>query len=265
MMTTNPNHPLRSLILDMDGVLWRAAKPIGDLPSIFKTIARRGWLVILATNNATRTPAQYLERLRSLGVTSLEPWQVINSAQAAAHYLKERFPQGGCVYVVGEAGLQEAVVEQGFTLGEENVVAVAAGMDRQLTYDKLRTATLLVRRGALLVGTNPDKTFPTPLGEVPGAGAILAALEAATGVQAVVAGKPSPYMYRVALERLGTPASQTLVVGDRLETDIAGAQPLGCQTALVLSGVTPLERAKTWTPQPDYIAADLAELLVKIN
>jgi 4-nitrophenyl phosphatase len=250
---------IQSLILDMDGVIWRASEPIGDLHAIFERIAGRRWKVALATNNATRTIGMYVERLASFGVNVL-PWQVINSAQAAARFLKAHFPRGGPVYVIGERGLIEALEEQGFHHSEANALAVAVAMDRGLTYDKLRRATLLIRGGALFVATNPDRTFPTPEGLVPGAGAILAALEAATYQQPVVCGKPAPEMYRMALERLGTPPEHTLVVGDRLETDIAGAQVLGCPTALVLSGVASRQEAEAWQPAPDLIVEDLTEL-----
>jgi 4-nitrophenyl phosphatase len=142
---------------------------------------------------------------------------------------------------------------------------VVAGLDRTLTYDKLTQAALLIREGSLFIGTNPDRTYPMPGGRlVPGAGAVLAALEAATDVAPVIIGKPAPEMYQVAMERLGTLAGETLVVGDRLETDIAGAQALGCQTALVLSGVTTQAAALAWEPAPDWIEANLTELLDRL-
>jgi 4-nitrophenyl phosphatase len=138
---------------------------------------------------------------------------------------------------------------------------VVAGMDRKLTYDKLRRATLLIRAGAPFIGTNPDKTFPVPEGLIPGAGSILAALETATGVTPLIMGKPSPAMYEVALMRLGTSPAETLVIGDRLETDIEGAQKIGCRTGLVLSGVTTAVQARLWKPQPDIIAENLESIV----
>jgi 4-nitrophenyl phosphatase len=260
MMRTSILPGVRALILDMDGVLWRDNQPIGDLSYIFQEFNRRGFRIALATNNATRSVKQYLEKLSRFGVV-LENWQVINSSLAVASYLQKRFAAGGFVYVVGEDGLIQTLQEYGFMMSDQNVLAVVAGMDRTLTYGKLRTATLLIRSGAAFIGTNPDRTFPTPHGLVPGAGSILAALEAATDVQPIVVGKPFPEMYRFALDRLGCTPQETLVVGDRLETDIAGAQALGCRTALVLSGVTSQEEALKWSPQPDLVVADLANLL----
>ena len=244
----------------MDGVLWQGPQPIGDLPSIFSRIHQRGWKVALATNNATRTPLQYVERLAGFGV-SVEPWQVVNSVDAAISYLIRQYPAGGTVYVIGEVGITDALAANGFMVGEKNVIAVVAGMDRQLSYDKLSRATLLIRSGVPFIGTNPDRTFTIPEGLVPGAGAILAALETATSVKPLIMGKPSPAMYQLALERLGTSPAETLVVGDRLETDIAGAQAIGCRTAVVLSGVSTEAEALAWQPQPDIIAKDLASLV----
>jgi 4-nitrophenyl phosphatase len=243
-------------------VLWRGNEPIGDLPAIFEQIRARDWKVILATNNATRTAEQYVEHMKSYAVT-IEPWQVVNSGQVAARYLKKHFPQGGAVYVVGSEALIQTLAESGFTLAERDVVAVVAGIDRGLTYDKLRRATLLIRAGAPFIGTNPDKTFPTPEGLIPGAGAVLAAIEAATSIPPIIMGKPAPEMYQAALDRLNLLPEQVMVVGDRLETDIAGAQLLGLRTALVLSGVSTETDARAWQPQPDIIAPDLARVVAK--
>lgn len=253
-------HPIRAMIVDMDGVLWRGAQPLIDLPAAFERIRRGGWKVVLATNNATRSPQQYVEKLASFGV-QFDPDQIVNSAQAAAYSLHRSFPDGGPVFVVGEQGLLQALAVYGFYPSEDGAVAVVAGLDRGFTFEKLRKASRLIRSGALFVGTNPDLTFPSPQGIEPGAGALLAAIEAASGVSPTIAGKPQPGMYRVALERLGAPPGETLVIGDRLDTDIAGAQALGCPTALVLSGVTTLEAARTFSPLPDIIAADLTAVL----
>jgi len=134
-------------------------------------------------------------------------------------------------------------------------------MERHLTYERLKTGTLLLRKGVPFIGTNPDRTFPTPEGLIPGAGSILAALSTASGVEPLIAGKPQPTMYQIALQRFRLAPDQVMVVGDRPETDIAGAQALGCHSALVLSGVTTAELALQWRPAPDFIADDLTCLL----
>lgn len=254
------NEKLKALILDMDGVLWRGPQPIGDLAAVFGEIARKRLKVIMATNNATRAPESYVERFQGYGVR-IEPWQVINSAEVAARYLKSLHPNGGPVFVVGEEGLYQALKEQGFWQSDENVLAVVAAMDRHLTFAKLSQATLLIRAGAAFIGTNADHSFPTPEGLVPGAGSILALLETASDQAPLVLGKPHTAIYEAALERLGTQASETLVVGDRIETDIVGAQQMGCPVALVLSGVATPEQAQAWRPRPDLIANDLADVI----
>jgi 4-nitrophenyl phosphatase len=257
---------IRGLILDMDGVLWLDTQAIGDLPVIFMRMAQQGLQVVLATNNATRTIEQYVEKVAGFGV-ALEPWQVVNSSQAAASYLQRRYPQGGSVFVLGMPALVETLAQAGFTHREKEVLAVVGSMDRTVSYEKLKTATLLIRAGAHFVATNTDRTFPTPEGLAPGAGALLAALEAATDVKPVVCGKPSPRMYEMAMERMGLRPEETLVVGDRAETDIAGAQELGCPCALVLSGVTSPAQAQAaaWQPAPDWIEADLEAVVRRLG
>lgn len=251
---------LKALILDMDGVLWRDNQPVGNLPEIFANVNRLNIQPVLATNNSTRTVQQYLERVRNFGV-NLEPWQVVTSAQAVASLLKQRYPEGAEVYVVGEDALRLTLEEFGFTLSDSRADVVVAGMDRELTYKKIRLAARFIRAGAAFYGTNPDRTFPTPEGLVPGAGVVLAAIETATDVTPIIAGKPAPAMYELALQRLGVFPWQTLVVGDRLDTDIACGQEMGCLCALVLSGVTDQEEANVWLPQPDIIAPDLTTVV----
>lgn len=259
-MTCGVISKAQGLILDMDGVLWRDQQPLGDLPSLFAEFHKRALKFVLATNNATLSADQYVEKLRRFGVT-IEQSQVVNSSQATAHHLKRLHPDGGTVFVVGEEGLIRELGVLGFHTSEENPLAVIVGMDRHLTYEKLKTACLLIRSGVAFIATNTDRTYPTPDGLTPGAGSIVAALEAATDKTPTVVGKPSPEMYQLAMERMNTVPSNTLVVGDRLETDIEGAQAIGCLNALVLSGVTSSEDAYAWRPQPDCIAADLKSLI----
>lgn len=252
--------PIRALILDMDGVLWRGDLPLGDLPTIFREINQQGFKVVLATNNAILSVEQYQQKIERFGV-KLDEWQIINSSQATARYLSKKYPHGGPIFIIGEEGLYTTLEREGYYHSEKNAKAVVAGLDRTITYEKLKLATILIRNGSEFIGTNPDKTYPMPEGLVPGAGSILAALEAATEIPPRIIGKPAPEMYYAALERLGTTPEETLVVGDRLETDIAGAQATGCLSGLVLSGVTDLEMAKNWNPPPNFIFKDLESLL----
>lgn len=259
-MFINQLGEIKALILDMDGVLWRENTAIGNLPWIFDRFVEMNLKVILATNNGTRTPEQYIQKISSFGV-EVKRDQIINSAMAVAHLLKNRFPNGGRVYILGEVGLSAALNAAGFYHAEENVLAVIGGMDRAIDFNKLKLATLLIRAGAPFYFTNPDRTYPTPEGLIPGAGSILAALEAACDVKAIIAGKPSPALFEFALENLGTSPEHTLVVGDRLETDILGGQTVRCKTALVLSGVATATEAEQWRPKIDLILPELVDLV----
>jgi 4-nitrophenyl phosphatase len=257
---------IKALIIDMDGVVWRGTEPIGDLPAIFARIHSLGLKAIMATNNATLTPQLYVEKMSSFGV-ELEPWQVINSSQAAAALLRKRFPKGGQVYLVGEAGLLEAMAEAGFEQDEDGgeVLAVIAALDRSFNYAKLRRAANLIRSGALFIGTNHDPSLVVPEGLDPGAGSIIAAIETTTGQKAVLAGKPNPGMYQAAFERLQVSPRETLAVGDRLDTDIAGAQAAGCPSCMVLTGVNTIEDARAWNPPPELIAESLEALVSSLS
>ncbi len=260
------NTPIKGIILDMDGVLWRAGHPIGDLPALFDRMNRLGLRVMLATNNATKSVAQFLAQFARLGV-SLEPWQVLTSAVVTAAYLQAHYPKGTPVFVIGEDALRDTLREYGLAplpadeMPVETPPLVVVGMDWHCSYQRLRHATLLIRRGAAFIGTNPDRTFPTPEGLVPGAGSLLAALEAATDTPPHIMGKPAPEMFYQCLQRLGTAPEETVMVGDRLETDIRGAAQVGLRTALVLSGVATRPQAEAATPAPDWIAENLEEFL----
>jgi len=255
---------IKALIIDMDGVIWKSDAPIGDLAGTFGRIRQRGLKFVFATNNSTRTSEQYVARLKDFGVET-EPWQVVTSSQGAAHAMAQKFPPGTKVFMIGEDGVQMALEEKGFeVLSVEDAPqaeVVVMGIDRGITFQKASEAALLVRRGIPFYATNPDKTFPTPRGEIPGAGAWISIITTATNVQPIVAGKPFPFLIELSLEKLGTRKEETLVVGDRLETDIAAGQAVGCPTALVLSGVSTSEQAESWKPKVDIIAEDLAALI----
>lgn len=255
---------IKALILDMDGVLWKGDTPIGDLPATFGRIRERGLKFMFATNNGTKTPEEYQKKLADLGV-DVESEQVVTSALGIASMLERKFPRGTKIFMIGEDGIRVALEEKGFELlSVENAPqaqAVVMGLDRSINFQKIAEATLLVRAGIPFYTTNTDRTFPIPRGEIPGAGSWLAVVTSATGVEPIVAGKPFPYLMELALERLGTSKEETLVVGDRLETDIAAGQAVGCPTALMLSGVSTRAEGEAWKPAPTIIADSLAKLV----
>lgn len=259
-MIQNLQPAIRGLILDMDGVLYEGNQPLGDLPRLFNGIKEKGWQVIMATNNAIRNTDEHLERMRSFGV-DLEPWQIINSIQVVIALLRRHYPDGGPVYGVVSPATKAALEDAGYYYDEKDAHAVIVGLDRHVTYEKLEIATLLIRSGKMFIGTNPDASFPTPRGLIPGAGSIIAAVATATGVMPVFAGKPEPAMYEISMERLGTTLETTLTIGDRLDTDILGGQRAGCRTGLVMSGVTSPAELAVWEPKPDLVADDIWNML----
>lgn len=258
-----PSH-INALIIDMDGVLWKSDTPIGDLPSTFRRIRERGLKFVFATNNGTRTPEEYQERLRNFGV-EVDSSQVVTSALGIAFVLAQKYPMGTKIFMIGEDGIRMALEEKGFEVLSIECAMEAQvfvmGIDRGINFQKISEATLLVRNGIPFYATNADKTFPTPRGEIPGSGAWISVITTATGVEPIVAGKPFPYLMELSLEILGTKKEETLVVGDRLETDIAAGQAVGCPCALVLSGVSTKEEADKWKPGIDITSEDLSSLI----
>lgn len=260
---------IRAAIFDMDGVLWRDEEPMNGLVELFDWLTEASIPYALATNNSSKTQADYVAKLARLGVMNVPESAIITSSVATAAYLKTLYPAGTRVYVVGMKGIREALADAGFDLlppdadpSQEPPALVVCGVDFALTYDRLKTAALFIRAGAEFYGPNGDLTYPGELGLVPGAGSILAALTAATGRQPFVIGKPAAPMYEIALQSVGSVApGDTLMVGDRLDTDIAGAKAVGMQTALVFTGVTQpddLARSDVW---PDVAYEDLPALL----
>src|SRR5437868_7739115 len=171
---------MRAAVIDMDGVLWEGDRALPGLIEFFEALRKRQIRFVLATNNASRTPEQYVQKLARLGV-SVTAAEIFTSSQATALFLRQHAPGGGRIYAIGEDGLTRALKEAGFSLCElykAGAEYVVVGMDRGLSWDKLATATIDIRAGAMFVGTNPDLTLPTEHGLTHGNGAILAALQA---------------------------------------------------------------------------------------
>lgn len=253
---------IHALVIDMDGVLWRGDMPLPGLVELFEFMQGQELPFVLATNNARKTPEQYLKRFAGYGVT-ITPENVMTSSLATAAYLQNELVPGSAVYVVGEDGVREAMRGVGFTVLEDDrqpAAAVVAGIDFTISYDKLKYAALHIQRGARFVGTNGDLTFPAEDGLYPGAGAILAAIQAATGIEPVTVGKPGRQMFDVAVQRMGSDPARTAMVGDRLETDILGGQRAGLKTILVTTGVDNEDSIAEKGIRPDLIVSGIAEL-----
>jgi 4-nitrophenyl phosphatase len=255
---------LAAAIIDMDGVLWEGSRALPGIGPFFVALRARGIPFVLATNNASRTPDQYVGKLAGFGI-SVTLGEVLTSAQATAAYLSQQRngTTPGRVFAIGEDGVLLALREAGYELMglyEHGADYVVCGMDRGLSWDKLATATLNIRAGAAFIGTNPDVTLPSEHGTTHGNGAILAALQTATGVAPTIIGKPEPIMYQQALARLGSDPSRTLVIGDRLETDILGAVRAGLPSLLVLSGISRAEDLTGLPYAPTWVLPSVVEL-----
>ncbi|WP_020159795.1 MULTISPECIES: HAD-IIA family hydrolase [Methylobacter] len=260
---------IRAFIIDMDGVLWHGEQAQPGLQDFFQALHDNQIRFILATNNASLTPEQYVAKLARMGITTVDRSNILTSATATALYLAERNPpENTRIFIVGEDGLRQPLLDQGFMLTglyevntdtQENLGAhiVVCGKDQTLTWDKLATATLNIRAGADFIGTNGDTTLPTEHGVTHGNGAILAALQVATGISPTIIGKPEPIIYQQALALLGVKPSETVAIGDRLETDILGAVRTGIRSLLVLSGISTEEDVKKSNYQPTWVMPDI--------
>lgn len=254
-------HQIKALISDMDGVLWRGSQPLPGMSDFFALLFARKLGFVLATNNSSRTQGDYVEKLATMGVSGVEPRHIVTSGTATVSFLKSQYAAGARIHVLGGPGLKRMLAEAGYKLVDTGAEAVVCGIDFDLTYDKARTATLLIRAGARFIGTNPDPSFPAPEGLVPGAGSIIALIKAASGQSPTVIGKPARGMFDEALRQLGARPEETLMIGDRISTDIAGAQALGIKTALVMTGVETVESVRESEVQPDMVFAGLPELI----
>jgi len=260
---------IRALIIDMDGVLWHGDQPMPGLIDFFQTLREQQIRFILATNNASLTQEQYVNKLALMGV-QVNRDEILTSSMATALYLsKHNNPAKSRVFVIGEDGAKQPLLDHGFTLTglyelnddkdnpNKGADIVVCGKDGTLSWDKLATATLNIRAGAQFIGTNADTTLPTERGLTHGNGAILAALQAATGITPTIIGKPEPIIYQQALALLGVDPEQTVAIGDRLETDILGAVRTGIRSLMVLSGVSSEDDFKTTDYQPTWVMADI--------
>ncbi len=251
-------------LVDLDGVAYRGAQPVDHAAASLAGARAAGMSLAFVTNNASREPEAVAGQLESLGIPARAD-EVMTAAQAAAGLLATRLEPGARVLVVGGAGLTTAVRQAGFAPVEsatEGPAAVVQGFHPDVGWTRLAEAAYAVQRGAWHVATNRDMTLPNEFGLAPGNGALVQAVVAATGVEPVSAGKPGPTMFRLTAERRG--ARLPLVVGDRLDTDLAGAVAAGYPGLHVFTGVSSARDAILAAPteRPSFLGADLRSLLV---
>lgn len=252
---------LDGLVCDLDGVVYRGSEVIPGAPEAVAAIRAKGIKVVFATNNATHTLEQYVDRLNRIGIETARD-EIVTSAVVTVEEIERRGWADGTVFLVGGDGIRARCVEAGLRLvegraGREADIVIVSGTP-QLTYDHIRTAAFAVRAGARFLATNADPTFPAPDGLWPGAGAVVASIQVASGRSAEVLGKPHRPMME-AIERRLQGRSTIGALGDQPGTDLAGARAMGWATILVLSGVTDAVSAAALAERPDLTVADIVE------
>jgi 4-nitrophenyl phosphatase len=257
--STESLREIRALLIDMDGVLWRGKTAMPGLADFFDLLRRRPIAFRAVTNNAGWTPDQYVEKLAGMGVHVTRD-EILTSGVATAQYLVKTKP-GASVYVIGTEGFRQLLAGYGLRLSSgDQADFVAVGWDQELTFRKLADATILIRAGAKFIGTNPDVTWPDANVLLPGNGATLAYLEASTSVAPLIIGKPERPMFDAALAALGADSAETAMLGDRIETDILGAQQAGLRAILVLSGASSRADLEASPVRPDWVFDDIGAL-----
>ncbi len=258
---TSPLAPYRSLIIDVDGVLRRARQPLAGAAEFLPWLTRHGIDYRIVTNNSMNTPAQFCAAFAAMGIVTDET-HIISSATGTAWYLSHLSPQGGRVFIVGEDGIRHALLNGGlFTLADQQADFVVVGIDRSFTYEKLQRACTLIRNGARFIATNTDATYPMEQGLMPGSGSLVAAVQTCAGVAPLVVGKPGPMLLDMALEQMGARREQTAVLGDRLDTDIAGAVAARMASIMVLTGVNSQADIADSPYKPTFVFDDLPALM----
>ncbi len=240
----------KAFVIDLDGVVYRGKELISDSDSRIAALKSRSKVLFL-TNNSTKTRAQYVEKLRGFGI-SVDENEVITSGYAAALYIKKNYNNPN-VFVIGEDGLKKELQWRGVQVGWRECDIVLVGLDRSFNYSKMALASRFVQSGADFIATNTDNTLITERGMLPGAGAIVRAVQTACRKEPTVVGKPSEIIAKIALDRLKLEPKDVLLLGDRLETDIAMGNKVGMKTAMVLTGYSQREDIEKSGIRPDYI------------
>ena len=248
----------KGFISDMDGVIYHGNMLLPGAGEFVKWLEDNGKDYIFLTNSPERTPRELQQKLGRMGLNVGED-HFYTSALATASFLASQCP-GGSAYVIGEAGLVGALYDKGFSMNDVNPDYVVVGETSSYNYDKILHAVALVRKGAKLIGTNPDMTGPIENGIAPATRALIAPIEMATGKQAYFVGKPNPLMMRQAMKTLGTHRADTVIVGDRMDTDIVAGIESEIETVLVLSGVTDEHTLGKYPYRPHYVLSGVGDI-----
>lgn len=248
-----------SFISDMDGVIYRGKQLIPGAKDFIDRLRKNGNKFLFLTNNSEQTPIDLKRKLEGLGLEGIEEENFITSAMATAAFLKEQKPEG-TVYVIGGGGLVNELYKAGFSISENNPDYVVVGKTKSYNFEMIKKAVDLINKGAKFIGTNPDVIDPIEGGVEPACGSLLAPIEVATGKKPFVVGKPNAIMMTIAKKQLGVHSEETMMIGDRMDTDIIGGLEAGMKTCLVLSGVSDREALKEYPYKPNYIYNNVGEI-----
>ncbi|MEZ6100322.1 MAG: HAD-IIA family hydrolase [Pirellulaceae bacterium] len=248
----------KGFLIDMDGVVYRGGELISGADRFICELLQSGIPFLFLTNNSQRTRRDVATKVRRMGIP-VDDEHIFTCAMATARFLAQQHP-GGTAYVIGEGGLLNALHANGYAVVDKSPDYVVVGEGRTVSFEMLEHAAQMILNGAKLIATNLDPNCPVSGGMRPGCGALVAFLEAATGTKAYSLGKPSPIMMRMARKELGLATSETIMIGDTMETDILGGVQMGYRTVLVLSGSTTRADLNRYAYRPDAIVDSLADL-----
>src|SRR5512145_1895415 len=249
----------KAVLMDMDGVLIRGSYVIPGAVEFIERLKRENIPFMVLTNNSRFTPRDLHARFASIGLDIPEK-NIFTSALATARFLDTQRPQA-TAYVIGEAGLTTALHQIGYVMTDHNPEYVVLGETLSYSYSQITRASQLIMAGARFIATNPDVNGPTDQGIVPACGAVAALITEATGVKAYFVGKPNPLMMRAALRQIGAHSDETVMIGDRMDTDMVAGIESGLQTILVLTGVTASNEVDRFPYRPRRVAESIAELV----
>jgi NagD protein len=262
-MTRGEARQRLSWLMDMDGVIVREEHLVPGADRFIARLTERRRPFLILTNNSMFTPRDLAARLSRLGL-EVPVDAIWTSALATAQFLADQRP-GGSAFVIGEAGLTTALYEAGYTLAEADPDYVVLGETRTYSFERIARAIQLIVAGARFIATNPDPTGPAPAGPLPATGSVAALISTATGVQPYFIGKPNPLMIRSALRAIGAHSESTVMIGDRMDTDIVTGIEAGLETILVLTGITGADEAGRFSYRPSRIVDSVADLVDEIE
>jgi NagD protein len=251
----------KGFICDMDGVIYHGNKLLPGVKKFVEWLKTEKKSFVFLTNASERTPKELQEKLKRLGI-EVDYSHFYTSALATASFLASQHPNGSA-YIIGEAGLINALYNVGYTMNNVNPDYVVMGESKSYSFDRIEHAVNLVLKGAKLIGTNPDVTGPSENGITPATKALIAPIEMATGRNAYFIGKPNPLMMKIAVKKLGIAPEDTVIIGDRMDTDIVAGIESEIDTALVLSGISDIETMNAFAYRPKFVLNGVIDLVDK--